>query len=136
MRCYMRVSELIREITTEGWTATICPGGHYRATHPQAKSPVYFPATPGDWRWHANVRRDLRHALPPEPKPARTIEPQPRRRRRPPSTHRPAPVRAYPEGPMTMHMIAGPERREYPAEPPQRRLAGGPAGFRSCLDRS
>jgi hypothetical protein len=61
-------------------------------------------------------------------------EPRPPRRPRP--KHRPEPMRGFPEGPIAMFRLPEPERRPVPPLEPQRRqLAGGPAGFRSCLDR-
>jgi hypothetical protein len=130
----LRVSEFLREIAAEGWSAILQPGGHYRAMHPLTSVPVFFPATPSDWRWHLNTRSDMRRALPPEPKPERPAEP--RVRRKPSGVPRPAPVREY-GSPLMVHRMPEPERRLYPAEPrPRRRLPGGPAGYRSCLNRT
>jgi hypothetical protein len=125
----MRVNEFIRQAEAEGWAATLCPGGHWRLDHAEATAPVYFAATPSDWRWHLNTRTEMRRVLPPRPKPVRAIEPRPKRR---PPAHRPEPVRDF-GGPITMLRTPPPPqpiRRVYepePRSPP--RLAGGPSGW-------
>jgi hypothetical protein len=129
----LRVNKFLRDLRTEDWSTALLPGGHYRAVHPLASARIFFAATPSDWRWVENTRRDMRRVLPPEPKPERPVEP--RVRRKPRAVPRPAPVRDYGE-PLLMHRLPEPERRVYPPEPPlRRRLPGGPSGYRSCLAR-
>jgi hypothetical protein len=125
--------ELIRAAEREGWAATLCPGGHWKLEHPDASAPLFFANTPSDHRWAENTLAIMRRVLPREPQAARVARPRPERR--PPPTHRPEPVRAWPE-PIAMFKLPEPERRVYPPLEPRRpRLAGGPAGYRSCLDR-
>jgi hypothetical protein len=103
-------------------------GGHL------ASKTVFTSATPSDWRSYENTFAEMRRALPPEPKPERPVEP--RVRRKPSVVPRPEPVRDF-GTPLILHRMPEPERREYPPEPrPRRRLPGGPAGFRSCLNRA
>jgi hypothetical protein len=127
--------ELVRVAERGGWSATLRPGGHWMLTHPDATEPVFFAATPSCWRWHLNTLAQMRRALPPEPKLAPLKLHPERPRQRPPPAHRPEPLRDYPE-PLTMFKLPEPERRLYPPEPPpRRRIPGGPAGYRSCLNR-
>jgi hypothetical protein len=139
-RCGHDVSpkELIRAAAREGWSAVLRPGGHWQLIHPEASEAVIFAATPSDHRWWLNTLAKMRRVLPPAPapKPARPAEPRPKRRPKP--AHRPAPVHSWPEriAMFTTPPAPQPERRPVPPLEPRRpRLAGGPAGFRSCLNR-
>ena len=124
--------ELIKEAGAAGWTVTLRPGGHLMLTHPLADRAVFTSATPSDWRSYHNTMAELRRALPPEPKPERPAEPRSRRLR---PAHRPEPIRSF-GPPLPVHRIAGPVRRQYLDAPePRRALPGGPAGYRSSLDR-
>ena len=129
----MRVTEFVRRVRAQGWSVAILwLGGHLELSHPLAGEMIITSAMPSDHRWLANTRARMRRALPAEPKQERATLRRPKRRA---SAHRPEPLRAYP-GPIAMHKIPEPERRLYPDEPAQqRRIAGGPAGYRSCLDR-
>ena len=114
----MRVEELLRKARAAGWTAALCGSGHWRLEHPEGSRPVIMPATPSDRRWHLNALADMRRVLPPEPKPER-VERRPKRRPSPPPK-RPAPA-------VVMELPEVEEELPLPA----RRLAGGPAGYRS-----
>jgi hypothetical protein len=129
-----RRSEFVREAERLGWSVSVRDGGHLALTHPDASKTVFTSATPSDWRSYENTFAEMRRALPQEPKPERPVEP--RVKRKPSGVPRPEPVRDF-GTPFAMYRMPEPERREYPPEPrPRRRLPGGPAGYRSCLNRT
>ena len=118
----VRVRELICRVEREGWVVRLRSGGHLELSHPRAARAVITSTTPSDWRWLRNLRAQMRRALPPEPKPERTVRHARSKRplqQRPPQQQpkRPAPV------------VAAVERLARPR--PSRRLAGGPAGYYS-----
>ena len=112
----MQIREFTRWAEAQGWSVRVRNGGHLELTHPMAERLIITSATPSDRRWIANVRAEMRRALPPPPKPVRTSRPRVNR------APKPAPPSIAPT------WRNGPPQVE---ERPQQRLAGGPAGYRS-----
>jgi hypothetical protein len=55
------VTEIIRQLESQGWTVTKGKrSGHWKAMAPGGNGIAYFPGTPSDWRSVANTKSRLR----------------------------------------------------------------------------
>ncbi|HEY1441378.1 MAG TPA: hypothetical protein VGF65_11180 [Mycobacterium sp.] len=60
----MSTNKMIRELSKDGWTGAVGPGGHVVFRHPDAAYPVYSGATPSDeHRVMKNVRATMRRSI-------------------------------------------------------------------------
>jgi len=57
------ITEHLRRWKDDGWNAAKTGSGHWRLTHPDARTPVFAAATPSDWRATLNTEAELRRAL-------------------------------------------------------------------------
>lgn len=66
---------IYRELATSGWSLSPTRNGHWRATHPDASSPLILDSTPSDWRAEANTRARAARLLRVQPDPTHEQEP-------------------------------------------------------------
>jgi len=54
------IKDLVRELQRQGWTVEQRKSNHFKATPPNGKGCVFFPATPSDWRSIKNTKAKLK----------------------------------------------------------------------------